>query len=483
MLDYTQFRKSLLLCDPYLKTEIEIKFSTYGQSFPSITQIQMKRLISKLNADEKLTTYYMNDNTRKIITTFENTDIVIEHYHIINYIYDQNYNLHCYITQLTDADDEEYTMIKEKIEYHYPFGKYTLIVSENVMNNITNYEALLRFNIDVLDDAWMNDIDIILKNIIVILNDTNVLYTEYERLKLIDDLTKLNISLNQPIAIQLENLEFNEPYIISTKAKGKRKMLMIHNTGVWLVSGEDYNLLTNIQNNLTYAWYFTIFDGDIIKPLDYNQYEFNYQHWYLAYDCLCFKSQDLRDKHYINRIDIAKTFNSLITSFINPSYLKFSLKTTRIALYKNEMIEKIRYLMNLQLNYEHNGLIFTPAYRGYNDPVYKWTIPSMTTIDFAIYDTGERDQINLYVYDEKTKKDIPFTNLNVFDETMIFQEQFIKHKNKKYIAECNWNTEMEKMVLVKIRDDKEKPDSVEMVLDNWKNINNPLTPAYCGYDL
>lgn len=495
MLD--KIKKSLLLCNPYEKTEIEIKFSTYGQSFSSITHIQMKRLLNHLNiTDKRLTTYYINDHTRKIITTFEQEEIIIEHYKNINYIYDENYQLHCFITQLSEANDEEYTIIKEKIEYYFAFDKCNLIVSETVSENITTYEAVLKFNIDLLDESWMNDVDIIIKNIILILNDTKVLYTEPERLKMVNDFNKCFVNkntnekyikniLNQPLPIQLQNLEFNEPYIISTKAKGKRKMLIIHRTGVWLVSNQDYNLLTNVQNKLTQAWHLTVFDGDIIKPLNYNEYEFNYEYWYLAYDCLCFDSQDLRHKQYIDRIDIAKTFSSLVTSYITTEYLKFSLKTTRVALYKEEIIENIRYLLNLQevINYDHNGLIFTPAYRGYNDPVYKWTIPSMTTIDFAVYDTGERDKINLYVYDEKTKKDIPFTNLNVFDETMIYQEPFIKYKNKKYIAECNWNTELEKMVLIKIRDDKEQADSVEMVLDNWKNINNPLIDSNCYYDI
>jgi hypothetical protein len=449
MLNYKKFKESLYLCNPYDKTEIEIKFSDYSQDFAVISSIQMRMLLSTLKTERQLTTVLLNDHARKIN--------VQENYKIINYIYDENYKLHCYITQLTENDEHEnYNKVIEKIEYYYSYKNYNLILSENVSNNMTTYEAVIRFNVDLLNDAWMTELDPLIKSVLLILNDTKVLYTAPQYKTLIKDCEtclneKLDNVLNKPIPVELTNLEFNEPYIISTKAKGLRKMLIIHTSGVWLVNPPFYNLLTNVQNNLTNAWHLTIFDGELIKPLNQNEYEFNFEYWYLAYDCLCFE-RDVRHKHYIDRIDIAKTFNSIITSFINPSYFKFTLKTTRVALYKEEIIEKIRYLLDLPLNYDHDGLIFTPAYQGYNDPVYKWTIPSHAKIgDITLSVDG--------------------VNLRVFDETMIMPETSTKYKN----TECRWPAIMEEMSLIKINN-----NSVDLVLENWKNINNnPLSNNEC----
>ena len=486
-MDYKKIKKSLLLCNPYETTEIEIKFSQFGQSFSSITQEQMNRLLSKLNiTDKRLITYHMNEQYRKIIVNHSHNDeIKIEKYKTIDYIYNEDYQLHCYITQFTEAEEFDYTMIKNKIEYHYAIqmkNLYKLIISETVVDKVF-YEASVKFKIDLLNNSWMTELDAILFDILLILNNTEILYTEPERLDLVNDFNQCfklsgkyveNI-LNKPVSIQLEDLKFKEPYIISTKSKGKRHMLMINHIGIWLVNGFDYNLLTRDALIINQAWDFTVFDGEIVKPLYSDEYEFNYQYWYIAYDCLCYNRIDLREKHYIDRIDIAKTFSSLLPWYIDEQFLKYSLKTTRVAQYKEELIEKMRFLLELDINYEHNGLIFTPAYQGYGG-VYKWTIPSMITMDFSIYDTGN-DTINLYVYDEKTKNDIPFIGDESyrFDETMIFQEPFTKYKNKKYIAECRWDAVMNQMVLIKIRNDKDNADSVRLVLENWKNINKLAT--------
>jgi len=489
MLDYDKIKKDLFLCNPHSSIEFEIKFGEYQKSFSSINYTQMKRLKANFDlSDKRLVTYYMNDHSRKIITTFKtHEEVKLENYKTINYIYDYNYNLHMYITQSNPISSVNHTMMIEKTEYHfiiYLKNTYHLILSE-IVKDITTYEVSIKLKINLLDDSWMSEIDQLINNVILILNGTTILYTQTQQKQLINDCencfkSKLSTILNNPVPIQLENLKFDEPYIISTKSKGIRTMLIIHYTGMWLVDANHYHLLTNESKDLSQAWHLTVFDGDLIKPINYNQYDFNYQYWYLAFDCLCFNKIDLRNQHYINRIDMAKTFNSLVPWYLDDSFFKFSLKTTRVAQYTDEIILQVQYILGLQelINYDHNGLIFTPANRGYNDVIYKYTYPSKTTIDFAIYNGQE--SVNLYVYDDKTLKDVPFngTQLAPFDETMLFQEPF--QKNKKYIAECKWNKIMDKMVLVKIRDDKERADSVELVLENWKNINNnPIDNDNC----
>ncbi len=96
----------------------------------------------------------------------------------------------------------------------------------------------------------------------------------------------------------------------------------------------------------------------------------------------------------------------------------------------------------------------------------------MTTIDFALYPNG--DSVKLYLYNEDYKKDVEFlgTNLIPFDETMILQSTF--NTNTKKIGECRWDQILNKMVLIKIRDDKDQADNIDLAIQNWHNMNNPI---------
>ena len=139
--------------------------------------------------------------------------------------------------------------------------------------------------------------------------------------------------------------------------------------------------------------------------------------------------------------------------------------------------------MSSVLNYNHDGLIFTPTDTKYdNDRTFKWLYPSSATIDFAIYDSGNKDYVKLYVYNEDLMMDQPFEGLPElpFNDDLIEHESFRMHdRGAKLIGECTWNNELEKMVLLRIRTDKNQADTAEMALDNWKNMINPLFDTAC----
>jgi len=130
------------------------------------------------------------------------------------------------------------------------------------------------------------------------------------------------------------------------------------------------------------------------------------------------------------------------------------------------------------LNYPHDGLLFIPVNKPYdNNHTYKYLYPSETTIDFTLYDAVHPTQLRLYVYDDALQQEIPFqgTEQLPFDDTLVDSSSFLSSYNgNKMIAQCNWNTLTNKMTFVKIRSDKVKPDSVEMAIENWKNMNDPI---------
>lgn len=468
---------------------VEVKFGDIDKTFPGINKFNFNRLLNYFTFTQKsLSTIYFNNNIKKIINN--DLSVIYKEKRCINYIYDDQYNLHYFInteTIIDEPDNYNSNYSKEKLKYIYKFNKnIELELSESTIKNeeylLNVYEVELK-----LKNGDTDIFDNIIYSLLKVLQQTDVLYTHYQVLnlnKIINNVGGLVKTKNVKIDDIDKNIK-NDLYIVSTKAKGLRCMLIINNEGVWLAKPPYYyNLLINTDNDyfnhFKHSFHTSIFDGELITPINKTRYEFNYKYWFLCYDCLMFNQSNVTKLNYGERIDYAKTLKRLMTWYIDPYLLNVDLKTTRQFSNKNEFNESVRYLLNVGsvLNYNHNGLIFTPVLQPYHSIVYKWIYPTMTTIDFALYPTG--DQVKLYLYNEDVKKDIEFmgTSMYPFDESMILQSSF-KNINKKQIAECRWDQILNKMVFVKIRDDKNDADSVDLAIENWNNMNHPLIGDDC----
>lgn len=521
IIDIEALKSSLERCDPEVPVTLEIRFGEYDNPSSGLSQSTFRRLQHTLEGtlnNKVLTTSFFNQNDKKTIKILPDSNELIEfsHKYCIAYIENVNYNLHFDICQFLD--------IPQKLESTSPgVAKPT----ENILTknknktiyqlNDNNIELLLELSASILDDiteVWelklkwtfrlqdfsilqLTDLQKLVEILLCEIHHTRSLYTSQQRAELILDINQaLHTSqtdlLNPFVKVYSNsNFEFQGPYIVSAKAKGQRLMLVIHNTGVWLIHPKpvyQYNLIANsnvLAWRFTESWNLTIFDGELVTPINRTEYDFNYTYWYIAHDCLVFRHQDIRNSFYLDRIDYAKTFKSLVGWYINRNYLQFSLQTTRLFMNSTEMLEKIYYILNVSivLNYQHDGLIFTPTDAPYdNDRTYKWLYPSSTTIDFAIYDSGHKDYIKLHVYNADLMKDQAFEGLPElpFNDADIQHDNFIGHYDgSKLIAECQWDKVLDKMVLLRIRTDKDEADSVELALENWKNMNNPFFDTMC----
>ncbi len=452
----------------------EVKFGDIDKTFPGVSKFSFDHLLNTFQfTNQTLSTIYFNNNTKKSIN--HNLSIVYTNKKCIDYQYNEDYNLHYFTMEEQIIDEPELfttNYSKDKIKTNYQFTKNILLeLSETTIKNddelVNAYEVELKItNRDPLADQ-------IIKKIVQLLQQSDTLYTRNEWL-----LVKPNRSLVKTRPIQIKDLKVDQLYIVSTKAKGLRCQLVIHFTGVWFIFKHYANRIIHTDN--PYFNYFinsfstSVFDGELITSINSNRYEFNYKYWFLCYDCLMFNKADVRHLNYGERIDYAKTLKRLMTWVIDPFLFTVDLKTTKPFSNREEMRNSVEYILNIGevLNYQHNGLIFTPVLQPYNTIVYKWVYPSMVTIDFAIYPNGK--DVKLYLYNEEVKKDVEFmgTPPFPFDESMILQSSF--NVTKKQIGECRWDAVFNKMVLIKIRDDKEEADSIDLAIENWQQINHPI---------
>lgn len=439
-------------------------------TFNNVNERQYNRLLSYFkNGQQEYTKVSFDDKTKRRVNINTN-EIMWKSKKILSSDPHEYYTINNVIeVDMKEPKNFESSFTREKLQNTFKIGKDHLLLSESLIkdqNNINNqYE--IQLNTKAVDS---NIIDELLR----IMNDTDINYTNEDKLLLIKDVNKV-LNLNEPLIPNIFKKAINATpagkFILTAKSKGLRRMLIIHSTGVWLVNPPyDYNLIIKYDDLFKYffySWHVTIFDGDLITPINKTDYDFNYLHWFLCHDCIAFNNRDIRNNSYNDRIDKAKIFRSLIPIYVDEDFLKFSLQTIRV--YEdnfNDIKNEIKLLRKI-LNYETNGYVITPL--GEYQDVYQ--IRDEMTFDLAIYDTGIKNQIELYAYDDKRNKDVKLGSIITMDEDMILQESF-ENANMKRIGECHYDDIMNKLYLVKIRSDKTKADTVQMVLDNWKNMED-----------
>lgn len=447
-----------MLTEAFDHVEYEIKFGAYDGG---LNKTQYALIKNQFKFKPVQVSHFFSSTIKKSIIDNEVvwfTKTLLNTFH-----YDYPVTLNINKQEVIPAPDHfKSTYIKDKLKLIHTLNihnqVYTIELSESTIYNdgliSPQYEIDLIVMVNTMTDDILQAINDLILHLLKLMNKTEVIYTiqEYQQLK--ETLSQYDLTTNKPKAITLK-YQFNTPYIVSTKAKGIKALLVIHTTGLWLIN-QYYNLLTKYKMT---AWTTTIFDGTLIKPIEGTKH-----YWYLGYDCFVFNNNSMRAEPYYQRIDKAIVFRSLYQNTINPDYFTFTLKTTRV--FTTDKYLKMREILNLNVNYKRNGLIFTSPY-SYNEPIYKWIIPSEVTIDFAVYNQ------RLYLYNQQTLQDEEFKGIPAipFDETMMLS---LPLNPNKYIAECRWDQAMNKMILVKIRDDKTNADEVELAIENWKIQNDPV---------
>jgi hypothetical protein len=309
-------------------------------------------------------------------------------------------------------------------------------------------------------------------------------------------------------------------YMISYKADGYRKMLIIHRTGVWLVFPPlEFNLVVraadapvDFQAFLT-RFDGTILDGELVRPPDTKPIKY----WYLAFDCIAFgllqpavpttRREDIlaaksliQLEPHTTRRDKAKRISEAIFGTLLTVEMIRADEITSPEKFFTLTKEYLDGRSNLE--YKEDGIMFTPIDTVYNPrgvrgmaDIYsnmenrtlvdlpdmcKWKEPIDITIDFAIKWVSPT-RMELLSYDTYLKAMLPFTGSSIIPLT----SEMIDHTNPltaglqtETVVEYEWRESVNKLVPRRIRFDKSGPNMTAIALDNWNDVRDPVTYEY-----
>lgn len=160
-------------------------------------------------------------------------------------------------------------------------------------------------------------------------------------------------------------------YMVSFKADGERKVLIINSVGLWLITDHEYNLVIRANFNEFLGDYLgIILEGELL-PLEnnYNPELKGYQYIFYLYDALYKGKDDYRIYAYDIRWKLCDMFAKALRERINQKMIWIGTKNN----YHLGSVEKFYSDMNLMLDnvvtnlvsFKQDGLIFTPLNTNY----------------------------------------------------------------------------------------------------------------------
>jgi SAM-dependent methyltransferase len=295
-------------------------------------------------------------------------------------------------------------------------------------------------------------------------------------------------------------------YMITFKADGLRKMFIVHTTGIWLVYPPyEFNLVLDLSSKvpqldrLLTGFNGTIFDGELVIP----KVNKGVIYWYLAFDCLAFRgSAGIQRQPYTERAKIV----TALAGAVKTPVITIETKKTRELTNPREFFRLVREFLDERdnLEYDEDGLIFVPIDTYYNPhseryplrdrslaripDICKWKEGIDITIDFALrWLPG--GVLELHVYDEAKNETVPFRGdlINPLTPDMIDQANpLILGQQSGRVVEYEWVPLPARAGVVKdrprgilqprrLRLEKSGPNKLEIALDDWEDIMNPIS--------
>lgn len=342
-----------------------------------------------------------------------------------------------------------------------------------------------------------------------ILHDTKMVYTEATRVNMVTQVSgSLGVqvdsfekppTINHGILTEARNLKKADlvwggllggstNFTVTHKTDGVRKLLIFHRTGVWLAYPPyEYNLISEALTDTI-----SVFDGELVATDSSSRF--------FIFDCLVCEPQSsntTRENTHLSRLSDAKKFFSSkfpgsgdITiggyQIIQKDFWAINSVDEFFSIMRD------RFLAIPSLGYTQDGFVFTPIKAPYalwptgrlppikervltqHLDICKWKPNSQLTIDF-MYRNG-----TLYSWNSKTKDYEEFLGANYLPYTgeadmSSFKERNIPFENR--VVEFGWDADNNRFLPARLRGDKAKPNRVEVAIDNWKTIHDPLTQA------
>ena len=302
-------------------------------------------------------------------------------------------------------------------------------------------------------------------------------------------------------------------YNVTYKADGLRKMLIIHKSGIWLVyPPTEFNLVADkqvVNDKILTALSGTVYDGELVEDL--KRYTLingkRAMHYFYIFDCLAF-TNNLKKGSNPNSLKVELDFNKrrqyvdTALKYLRNGYIYVDTKKVLDFKTSEEYFKVVNEMLNGRKNlpYKDDGLIFTPVgiespgknlynpgsdrhhlvsrQLKYHPDVCKWKPTGELTIDFAVKFTSEG--IELLSWDHSIEPRGGYTqfkgdNINKFTPDMIEDSPLFDGIESETIVEFEWNSETKKLKPRKLRLFKSSANTIEVALDIWKNIFDPIT--------
>jgi len=358
-----------------------------------------------------------------------------------------------------------------------------------------------------------------------ILNDTDIMFkrSELDEVEnMIQEYTNSGEYRPDNFVVKARNLKFHDlvygglvggkiEYTVTPKAEGLRKFLVIDGRGVWLIyPGDQYCLVERAPSDpekyKTWRWFKyrnTILDGEDILPerRKENTYQ-EIKHFYLPFDTLIFKGEDVRKLTLIER----QKFTNEIRNVVGSSSSLLIKQKPFIPLGKTmkTFFEEVNNMFETMKGLEYNtdGLVFTPINSPYNShsdklkdkwkrkltlfpDICKWKPANEYTIDLKVIRTPS----NRGIFSSKGDQNILFTGTQnaPFDaEIQVdwYHPMFADIYNNAIVEfgpKLNSNGQQVKaenngiiLVPIRIREDKQYANSQSVAEDTWNDLNNPI---------
>lgn len=284
------------------------------------------------------------------------------------------------------------------------------------------------------------------------------------------DKNKLNWNMiKRPRDLTIDDLTYDgivDHYAVTIKADGVMKFLIFHTSGIWFVQfTKDYDNNYELICPAPEVTNGSIYQGELIGN---NFYPF---------DCCMKNGKKLNELDYLSRMSNIDIYGK--------RYGKYNILKLKIYTYENKVdrfFEKMNQVFKEMEDLEHgnDGLVFHPIYSPYlpegqsvpkkdrilnqYKDVCKWKPVDKQTIDFLVQD-GKLLVSNGSVF--KGTETYPFDRENyeiqddLENKVVEFKPVFEKGKYVYYPE--------------RIRTDKIFPNSLDVALEGWKLVRDPIT--------
>lgn len=283
----------------------------------------------------------------------------------------------------------------------------------------------------------------------------------------------------QPVSMDLENMQLlaHHQYRVSWKADGCRYMMYIQdeenifflcrNLLLWRVYNLKFPKLDDLHGHLTD----TLLDGELVTDI----VEGRRTPRYLVYDVIALNGVIVGQQNFVKRLGkIQGVIMEARTRAKRAEILPREGEAFKVIGKDFWPLDQVKKTLALKVPHEKDGLIFQPVddpYVGGTCPkILKWKPPELNSIDFRLVVREERQNGCLpetMAYLHVSNKPDPIEKFVLRGDLLDYR----KYHNK--IVECVF--ENRRWKVIRERDDKVHPNSLETATAVYRSIRQPVT--------